>query len=191
MGMAKFIYVILFCFVAFQLQSQISPGKLSNAHSDLEGISNCTQCHELGNKVLSSKCLDCHQEINDLINDERGYHSNYEVTTKECFDCHSEHHGRNFDMLHFNENEFDHDLSGYVLEDTHLAIDCRECHKPDFIVNSDIKEREETYLGLAQDCLSCHADFHQETLSKDCISCHDFDKFTPAPNLIILKVLSL
>jgi hypothetical protein len=84
-------------------------------------------------------------------------------------------------MLHFDENEFDHDLSGYVLEATHLAIDCRDCHKPDYIDDPDLQDREKTYLGLDQECLSCHADFHQESLSSNCIECHSFEKFRPAP----------
>jgi hypothetical protein len=181
MRVISLISFFTFCCVFEHVNGQISPGKLAAAHADLEGISNCTQCHELGNQVLSSKCLDCHQEIQDLQTQNRGYHADYEVTSRECFDCHSDHHGRNFDMLHFEEDEFDHDLTGYVLEDTHLAIDCKECHKADYIQDADLRERVDTYLGLEQECLSCHADFHQETLSSDCIECHNFDQFRPAP----------
>jgi hypothetical protein len=144
-------------------------------------MSNCTQCHVLGKKVSSTKCLDCHQEIQSLVNVGRGYHSDYEVTSKECFDCHSDHHGRKFNMVRFEEDEFDHDLTGYILEDQHLAIDCRDCHKPDYIQDIEIRDRMDTYLGLDQECLSCHNDFHQGTLSNDCIQCHNFDKFRPAP----------
>ena len=36
----------------------ISPGKLSAAHASLDGMTNCTQCHELGKKGASdAKCL--------------------------------------------------------------------------------------------------------------------------------------
>ena len=48
--------------------AQISPGKLTDAHAHLEGMGNCTQCHDLGNKVPDQKCLACHTEIDQLIN---------------------------------------------------------------------------------------------------------------------------
>ena len=159
---------------------QISPGDLSKAHSDLEGMSNCTHCHELGRKVLNSKCLDCHKDIRQLINERRGYHASSEVKNKDCFNCHSEHHGVKFDMVRFDEKNFDHQLTGYELEDKHAVIDCRKCHQPDNIANSDIKKRKDTYLGLGKACLSCHEDFHQKSLGNDCKECHDFKKFRPA-----------
>ena len=33
------------------LHAQLSPGPLTNAHASLEGITNCTQCHTLGEKI--------------------------------------------------------------------------------------------------------------------------------------------
>jgi hypothetical protein len=142
-------------------------------------MSNCTQCHDLGDKVSNAKCLDCHKDIQSLLKENRGYHSNPRVAKQDCFACHSEHHGRNFDMVRFDQKNFDHTLTGYNLEGKHKAVDCRECHKPENIQNSNIKKRKNTFLGLGQECLSCHADFHQNTLSTDCMSCHSMDGFTP------------
>ena len=62
----KYLFIILF--FSARIIAQISPGDLTKAHADLEGISNCTKCHEIGEKVLSSKCLDCHKEIKALVN---------------------------------------------------------------------------------------------------------------------------
>ena len=90
------------------LQAQLSPGKLTTAHADLEGMFKCTQCHVLGNKLDDNKCLGCHEEIQSLIDLDRGYHSSEEVRTRECAACHSEHHGRNFDMMRFDQENFDH-----------------------------------------------------------------------------------
>lgn len=160
--------------------SQLSPGELSQAHSSLEGISNCTQCHELGNKVLNQKCLTCHTEIESLINQQRGYHASDDVLNQDCFECHSEHHGRKFDMIRFNTNLFDHNLAGYELEGQHFVIDCRACHTPDNISDPEIKKRENTFLGMSTKCVSCHNDFHQGSLSGECISCHDMEAFRPA-----------
>ena len=36
-------------------------------------------------------------------------------------------------------------------------------------------------MGLGTTCLSCHDDYHQNTLSTDCSSCHNQTKFKPAP----------
>ncbi len=159
--------------------SQISPGDLTSAHAKLEGMSNCTECHVIGEKVSNAKCLDCHKEIKSLINKNEGYHASAGVVKKDCFACHSEHHGRKFDMIHFDEKSFNHKDAGYVLEGKHNQIDCKSCHKPDFITDSDLKKRSNTFLGLDQECLSCHEDFHQKTLSNDCLSCHSMDGFKP------------
>ena len=161
---------------------QISPGDLSESHKDLEGMSNCTQCHELGEKVLNSKCLECHKEIKSLINENQGFHASSNVVNLDCFKCHSDHHGRKFDMIRFDEDNFNHNEAGYKLEGKHETIDCRECHMPDNIQNIEIRKKEKTFLGLEQECLSCHDDFHQETLSEDCKKCHDFEAFKPATN---------
>ena len=94
------------------VSAQISPGKLSESHAHLEGLSNCTKCHVLGEKVSDEKCLDCHEEIAARIKDQKGYHFfGGGSSRKECIKCHSDHHGRNFKMIHFDADEFDHSLS--------------------------------------------------------------------------------
>ncbi len=169
------------------VHSQISPGDLTNAHSELEGISNCTKCHELGEEVKSSKCLDCHSEISELINSNRGYHSSNDVKSKECFDCHSEHHGRNFQIVRFDKASFDHKKAKFELLGRHSQIKCEECHNSKYITDEKIKQKKNTFLGLNPDCLSCHTDFHQQTLSPICLDCHDFNSFRPAPKFNHLK----
>ncbi|MBL1214095.1 MAG: cytochrome C [Ignavibacteriae bacterium] len=161
--------------------AQISPGDLTNAHKDLEGISNCTKCHELGEAVLNSKCLDCHTEIDELIMQNRGYHALSSVKNKQCFDCHSEHHGRNFEIVRFDEKNFEHDLTGFYLRGKHSKIQCRDCHKSEFILNEKIKNSAE-FIGLVSDCVLCHTDVHENTLSPSCENCHGFDSFKPASN---------
>lgn len=173
---------IFFIFIIIRAKAQISPGELSKDHLELEGILNCTQCHVLGGKVSNNKCLTCHDEIKSLIGQNRGYHASTEAKNKECASCHSDHHGRNFDLVRFDEDNFRHGLTGYDLTGVHQRIDCRDCHQPDFIVDTDLKRDEDTFLGIEQECLSCHADYHQKTLSKDCASCHSTEEFSPAPD---------
>ena len=176
------VHITIFVFSVNLASAQISPGELSEAHKALEGMSNCTQCHELGEKVLDSKCLQCHKEIQTLINKKEGLHGQAKVIKQDCFKCHSDHHGRKFDMIHLDEDNFNHNDTGYLLEGKHAKIDCRECHMPDNIQNIEIKKRKNTFLGLNQECLTCHDDFHQKTLSNDCLKCHDFESFKPATN---------
>ncbi|MEM6347212.1 MAG: cytochrome c3 family protein [Bacteroidota bacterium] len=162
-------------------QAQLSPGDLTSAHAEFEGLSNCTLCHDLGNKVTNQKCLECHEDIQSFLDANQGYHAHQSVRQQDCFTCHSEHHGRRFDMVRFDQDAFDHNLTGYELEGQHDVIDCRECHAPENIADPEIRRRENTFLGLDQECLSCHDDYHQQTLSEDCISCHNFEGFRPAP----------
>lgn len=160
--------------------TQISPGDLASVHAHLEGLSNCTNCHILGDQVSDEKCLDCHREIKDLISQNRGYHVSAEVKAKKCFECHNDHHGRNFQIIRFDTDNFDHQLTGYPLEGAHAKKECKDCHKAEFITISKLKEKKGTYLGLETSCLSCHQDYHQSTLSENCTNCHDAEKFKPA-----------
>jgi hypothetical protein len=175
-----------FLIVAFQfahgtqLNAQLSPGDLTQVHAELEGITNCTQCHTLGEKISSDKCLKCHESIKSLIDHGRGYHASATVRNQECTVCHSDHHGRKFDMIRFDTETFDHDLTGFVLYGAHSRLECAECHKREFIQDDVLKKRNETFLGMGTECLSCHDDFHQNTISSDCISCHNTDAFRPA-----------
>lgn len=175
------LWSLLFVF-SIQAYSQISPGDLVEAHAHLEGLSNCTECHVLGNKVTNEKCLTCHTEIKSRIDQKKGFHSSVEVKGKECASCHNDHHGRNFEIIRFKTDTFHHNLTGYELQGKHAEIKCRDCHKTEFVKEQKLKERKNTFLGLGTDCLSCHADYHQGTLSKNCTDCHNQKAFKPAPN---------
>jgi len=167
--------------LSFSLHAQFSPGKLSQAHAEYEGLDNCTLCHKIGAQVSEQKCLECHKELQSLIDADRGYHSSQEVQEKTCINCHSEHHGRKFDAVRFDQENFDHELTGYSLKAAHDRIDCRDCHKPDYIGDPEIAKRNETFLGLEEACLNCHIDYHQETLDADCLSCHNYESFEETP----------
>jgi len=172
-----FIWTILFGNLAM---AQISPGGLSQAHRELEGINNCTKCHSFGQKVMDQKCLDCHVEIQSLVNEDRGYHVSEEVKSKTCIDCHSEHHGLNFNLDRFDQDLFNHDLTGYKLKGAHQEVDCKECHKTENISDLKTQKLEGTFLGMGTACLDCHEDYHQGTLDNDCIQCHTLEKWRPA-----------
>lgn len=170
--------LLLFVIVA---NAQISPGELSSYHSNLEGISNCTQCHVLGDKVSNEKCLSCHSELKERITQNKGYHVSKDIKGKQCATCHNEHHGRTFQIVKFETEKFNHNLSGFALSVVHSKKKCVDCHAVKNISNQKIKVKKFTYLGLKTSCLSCHADYHQKTLSTNCLNCHDAESFKKAP----------
>lgn len=180
--MIRIRYIVLamgFLFGFNPSWAQLSPGDLTDAHQHLEGLGNCTQCHTIGDAVTDKKCLACHEDIQNLLDQKRGYHHSTEVRSKTCVDCHSEHHGRKFEMSRFDQEKFDHDLTGYPLEGAHADVqECKDCHKAEYITDLEIRKRENTFLGLQEACVSCHDDYHQETLTDDCISCHSSDDET-------------
>ena len=49
----------------------------------------------------------------------QGYHAASCIRKQDCINCHSDHHGRNFEMIRFDQETFDHDLTGYILEGKH------------------------------------------------------------------------
>lgn len=160
--------------------SQLSPGTLAKAHSHLEGNLNCTKCHTLGEKVENSKCLDCHTELKTRIQSNKGYHAHPDIKSKACASCHNDHHGLDFKIVKFDEKAFDHAKTGYALTGKHAQVDCRQCHKPAFIPDEKIRNKQFTYLGLETNCSSCHNDVHRNSLSKDCARCHTTQSFKPA-----------
>ncbi len=170
----------LLCFWGNPVFGQISPGELTQTHAHLEGISNCTQCHVLGEKETTSKCLECHKEIKNLINLNKGYHSSTDVTGKKCASCHSEHFGRNFSLVKFDTITFNHKLTGFTLIGTHAELTCSKCHSVTLIEVNVSQKKGNTYLGMGTTCLSCHNDYHQQTLANECTKCHNQEKFKPA-----------
>ena len=175
-----FLLLVLMIWGNIGLQAQISPGDLAEPHAHLEGMTNCTLCHVLGDKVSNALCLDCHQELKVRIDNNQGYHVSEEVKSKECAECHNDHHGRNFRIVNFDTEKFDHQLAGYSLEGAHTKVNCEDCHKSKNIIDPKILEKKYTYLGLRTECLACHDDYHQNSLDVDCMKCHDFEVFKPA-----------
>ena len=159
----------------------ISPGPLLADHASLDGISNCTQCHQLGRRGIEpAKCLSCHTPLRDRIRRGEGFHADLDP---DCATCHSDHHGRTFDPIRLDEDAFDHREAGFALVGQHLTVDCQSCHKPAFITDRAVRKKKgdagklkETFLGLTDTCEGCHAaesphagaSFENES----CATCH-------------------
>jgi hypothetical protein len=76
--------------------------------------------------------------------------------------------------------KFDHNLTGYSLSVPHSKKECKDCHNTKFIADQNIKAKKYTFLGIGTECLNCHADYHQKTLSPVCLNCHNPNSFKPA-----------
>lgn len=160
----------------------ISPGKLSAVHGDLDGITNCTRCHDLGERGVSgSKCLGCHEPLALRMASGLGLHGRADAT--ECGDCHKEHLGVDFRIVRFDTTAFDHRETGWTLAGAHRAAACRSCHKPSFIADPLVVKTKgpagatgRTYLGLDPRCEGCHEsdDPHGgQFTNPECSTCHD------------------
>ncbi len=179
------LYVFLtICFYSIPTRAQlISPGKLSKAHESLEGITNCTSCHELGKRGISNiRCLDCHKPLKQRIDLKLGYHASLDVVGKNCANCHKEHLGATFKLVDWDTTNFDHRKTGFALIGKHMKVACGSCHKPAFVTNPLVRSFKSkyhalptTFLGLSTKCEPCHKIDNPHGLQfagKDCGSCH-------------------
>ncbi len=174
-------HITLFILFSVLSYGQISPGELTNAHKDLEGVENCTKCHSVGKSLSNERCLDCHKEINARLKQKKGFHVS--IGAKLCEECHKEHHGRNFQIVRFDTKAFDHSTVGFVLEGKHKKIECKDCHKKERIAAPDVQKlsdeyKKRTYMGLSTNCSSCHEDKHKgQFAGRECSSCHTIDQW--------------
>jgi hypothetical protein len=112
---------------------------------------------------------------------------NAKETSKDCARCHSEHNGADFQLVHWEPSReaMDHSKTGFALTGKHAGVACEKCHKPENIPAAArsgilVKELKQTYLGLRQECISCHQDEHRGQLGKDCARCHAVEAWKPA-----------
>ena len=157
------------------VRAQISPGPLSKAHESLSGSTQCSSCHKVGAGAAVLKCQECHTEIAQELAQNRGLHSRF-ANKADCAKCHSEHNGEDFPLIHWipSLKSFDHAQTGYTLQGKHAGIDCSKCHMPARIQATTrplikMKDLSRTFLGLSQDCVSCHEDVHHGQLGQNCL----------------------
>ncbi|MCA9736992.1 MAG: cytochrome c3 family protein [Gemmatimonadetes bacterium] len=169
----------------------ISPGKLTEAHASLEGIRNCTQCHELRQKgVAAGLCLQCHTPLAGRIERDQGFHAR--VDADDCASCHKEHAGREADIVRFDRDAFAHERDvGYALAGAHGTLECAQCHNRDAVADPAVRRfkaargagLDRTFLGLETGCVSCHRedDPHDGQFGgRACTDCHGQDTWEEA-----------
>lgn len=168
-----------------------SPGALVEPHARLasEGALSCNGCHAL--LGLENGCLTCHEEIEAQLATRRGFHPFLlDGKDADCSRCHHEHRGRNAPLVAAaswqgkGPEGFSHPQVPFKLVCKHADLPCRECHEGRRRTEMTLpqfpeRERRHTFLGLTQECVTCHPDPHAGGLVRDCESCHDQAAFRP------------
>lgn len=171
---------------AFQQRS--SPGPLHSSHAainELRGNQGCTACHGSGSIVAGSSmaaaCNVCHTLIADQITSQVGIHGTLkDFQQRRCEACHREHLGNAASLV--SEESFraagiaDMDyynhvhVPGYSLSGAHDRLACVKCHT--LADSVGVAEGDHRFLGLSQECVTCHEDVHKGELGLKCAECH-------------------
>lgn len=185
--------VAIAALAAGMLLFRSSPGDLSAPHAAVAGssfIGDCRKCH--APEGLSAGCRSCHEEIAAQVAAKTGYHGKkLEAKVSNCAPCHSDHNGKAFALVNKVSwggevpKAYEHSHVEYKLKGAHAVLACADCHvkrAPVFALPRFPKNpRAATFLGLTQDCMSCHKDPHAGGRASGCLKCHSQDKWKPAP----------
>jgi hypothetical protein len=158
-------------------------------HYAIEGAHNklkCTECHKQTRAALAEgkksykwiiaksadevSCKTCHKDIHQ---DNLGP----KLRAGACEVCHN--------VQSWKIKNFDHKgITGYPLNGAHFKLECTQCH---IQTKEALTQGTEAFrwVGLKQDCLSCHKDFHlfggfksvKHPQPNDCLQCHNESKW--------------
>ena len=162
-GLALLLCTQISLAVDLNLESMLSPGKLSHAHSgsDIE----CKSCHEdFARHNQNNLCLSCHEKVAADITHEQGFHGRKPgLKNSECRICHTEHQGADADIVQLNPHQFPHQFTDYPLKGLHATVECAQCHKKDA-----------AFRDAPGECVQCHKDddVHQGKQGDTCTDCH-------------------
>ena len=146
----------------------VSPRALARAHGELEGITQCSQCHDGLSATPNERCLACHDDVAARMAQGIGWHGQLEG---RCVGCHAEHRGPDADLLALDRDSWNHELAAFPLRGAHVEVACDDCHR---------RAGEDGAVGFhAQGiafgrCADCHEDVHGRDFlaERDCGVCH-------------------
>ena len=160
-----------------------SPGDVARVHAHLvtgANKQNCALCHGTNSKTMTESCLDCHQDIAGQLEIQTGFHGLMDAKlSTDCGKCHSDHHGADFQVTNVRSfqlagiddpSEYDHAGLDLQLTGKHLAIGCDKCHAD--AKTTLLTKGTKRFIGLDQNCTSCHEDVHKQAYGQNCDSCH-------------------
>ncbi len=184
-----FLALALVFFARFAQADLLSPGPLSKAHSNLEGLNNCTRCHTEGEQVSADKCLSCHSELKPQLAGGTGFHGHIPTAERACQRCHHDHQGLDFSLIDWgtSKKSFPHQKTGFPLLGKHAQVECNQCHQRRLVHSKPVlsflaqQPHRETFLGLSARCNACHFDEHRGQVGEACQTCHREEGWKPAP----------
>jgi hypothetical protein len=146
----------------------VSPAALARAHAELEGVSQCGQCHDGLRATPEALCLDCHEGVAARKAERRGWHGQQEG---RCVSCHAEHRGADGDLLGFDRDSWNHEQALFPLRGAHAAVDCDDCHQRAGANGEVAFHAQEIPF---ERCGDCHDDVHGADFldGRDCGRCH-------------------
>ncbi len=161
-----------------------TPGTLHPSHQDireLSGWSSCAACHGGDGVSMTDACLTCHEVISKQMSANVSLHGELNPdTAKSCQLCHAEHTDGELALVSEGSfkiagikdpKHYDHQhIDDFALDGSHQELRCEQCHAAALI--PALKPGGQRFLGLSQDCASCHEDPHEGSFGLDCASCH-------------------
>ncbi|MFM1872986.1 MAG: hypothetical protein RL398_2408 [Planctomycetota bacterium] len=162
--------------------ARVGPGPLHSAHAAvaaLQGGANCEGCHRVGAGVEAAACTSCHAPIAKQLAERTGLHGAVpDELRSRCEACHGEHHGDASPLIAAHGwtrlgiatvGDYDHRHVTFGLEGAHRGLACDRCHRE---ADAAAPPTGGRFLGLSQQCTSCHEDRHRGAFGTDCASCH-------------------
>ncbi len=198
------VLLLLSIFVILLPEFMIRPGKLIDAHSELE--TNCFACHAVFKGAPSIKCISCHKiseigikttEGQPIVYESKNVAFHQELIEEDCLACHGDHSG----VMAFRPvSQFSHSLLNQIslnqCEKCHtnpsdilhvnLKGTCTDCHTVNFWSPSIFDHEKYFNYDIQQlrtQCNECHtnpSDALHANLTGSCMDCHTINKWVPS-----------
>ena len=162
-----------------------APGPLHPAHAAVASLAQgaaCDACHRAGAGVDADGCVRCHVAIGAQRTAGVGLHGRLPAAQlARCDECHGEHHGDAVALIAphafpragvADAARYDHAHVAFGLGGAHARLPCSRCHAH---ADDAAPPAGGRFLGLRQQCTSCHDDAHRGQYGADCASCHGQD----------------